>query len=165
MTTPTGPVPMEDQLCFTVYSAGMAIQRAYKPLLDALGLTYPQYLVLNVLWREDGRTVGHIAENLALEPSTITPLLQRLETAGLLRRDRNPNNERQVIVSLTQPGRDMKPRAACLGDKLLETSGQTAGELGDLNTRLKALRDTIYDRIGGGTGDKASRRRAYDTPS
>ncbi len=149
MDKPLGPVPMEDQLCFTVYSAGMAIQRAYKPLLDALGLTYPQYLVLNVLWRRDGRTVGEIADELALEPSTMTPLLKRLETAALLRRTRNPDNERQVVVSLTQQGWDLRSRAGCLGETLIDKSGQTVGQLGDLNARLKTLRDTIYQNMGG----------------
>ncbi len=149
MDKPTGPVPMEDQLCFTVYSAGMAIQRAYKPLLDGLGLTYPQYLVLNVLWRTDGRTVGEIADELALEPSTMTPLLKRLEAAGLLRRTRNPENERQVVVSLTQQGKDLKSRASCLGEALVDRSGQTAAQLGELNAQLKTLRDTIYRSMGG----------------
>lgn len=149
MDKPTGPVPMEDQLCFTVYSAGMAIQRAYKPLLDGLGLTYPQYLVLNVLWRTDGRTVGEIADELALEPSTMTPLLKRLEAAGLLRRTRNPENERQVVVSLTQQGKDLKSRAGCLGEALVDRSGQTAAQLGELNAQLKTLRDTIYRSMGG----------------
>ncbi len=80
------PVPLEDQLCYSIYSANMAIQRAYKPLLDELGLTYPQYLVLNVLWRDDQQTVGVIADQLGLESSTLTPLLKRLEFGGLLGR-------------------------------------------------------------------------------
>src|SRR5688500_16172454 len=73
----TSPPPLDGQLCYAVYSAGIAIQRIYKPLLDKMGLTYPQYLVLNVLWREDSQTVSGIAEKLALEPSTLTPLLKR----------------------------------------------------------------------------------------
>jgi DNA-binding MarR family transcriptional regulator len=139
---------MDDQLCFTVYSTGMAIQRAYKPLLDALGVTYPQYLVMNVLWREDGRTVGDIADELALEPSTMTPLLKRLEAAGLVRRARNPANERQVVITLTEEGRALRERAGCLGEALLNASGQTMPELGDLNMRLKSLRDAVYESLG-----------------
>lgn len=150
MTTSSGPVPMEDQLCFTVYSTSMAIQRAYKPLLDALGVTYPQYLVMNVLWSREGRTVGEIADELALEPSTMTPLLKRLETSGLVRRTRNPENERQVVITLTPEGRTLKAKAGCLGDALLERSGASAAELGELNTRMKGLRDAIYDSLGGG---------------
>ena len=145
MSKSKGPVPMEDQLCFTVYSTGMAIQRAYKPLLDDLGATYPQYLVMNVLWREDGRTVGDIADELALEPSTMTPLLKRLEVAGLVRRARNPANERQVVITLTSEGQALRERAGCLGEALLDASGQTMPELSDLNIRLKSLRDAVYE--------------------
>lgn len=147
MTVHKGPVPMDEQLCFTVYSTGMAIQRAYKPLLDALGVTYPQYLVLNVLWRQDGQTVGDIAGELALEPSTITPLLKRLESAELVRRARNPANERQVVVTLTPDGVALRDRAGCLGEALVDASGQTASELGALNLQLKALRDAVYDSL------------------
>lgn len=149
MTRQTGPVPMEDQLCFTVYSTSMAIQRAYKPLLDALGVTYPQYLVMNVLWREDGRTVGDIAEELALEPSTMTPLLKRLEASGFVSRMRNPGNERQVVVTLTDEGRALKKKAGCLAEALLEHSGATPAELGEINGRMKGLRDAIYESLGG----------------
>lgn len=103
MTKPhNDPPPLHDQLCYAIYTAGIAIQRAYKPLLDELGLTYPQYLVLNVLWSEDEQTVGAIANTLALESSTLTPLLKRLETSGLLRRTRNLSNERQVVIALTE---------------------------------------------------------------
>jgi DNA-binding MarR family transcriptional regulator len=149
------PVPLDQQLCYAIYSAGMAIQRAYKPLLDGLGLTYPQYLVLNVLWKEDGQTVGAIAEQLALESSTLTPLLKRLETAGLVARARNPENERQVVVSLTSDGRAMKAKSGCLGDTLLESSGQTPAELGALNADVRKLRDAIYASIGGWGGEDA----------
>lgn len=145
----SGPVPLEDQLCYAIYSAGMAIQRIYKPLLDELGLTYPQYLVLNVLWRQDGQTVGGIADRLALESSTLTPLLKRLEVAGLVVRTRNPENERQVIVALTDQGRALRSRAGCLGESLLATSGQTPGELGKLNREVRELRDSIYTHLGG----------------
>lgn len=138
-----GPVPLEDQLCYAVYSAGMAIQRTYKPLLDELGLTYPQYLVLNVLWREDKQTVGSIADGLALESSTLTPLLKRLETAGLVRRTRNPDDERQVIIALTAEGRALRSRAGCLADALLAASGMSSAELGEINEQLKRLRDAL----------------------
>lgn len=144
-----GPVPLDDQLCYAIYSAGMAIQRTYKPLLDELGLTYPQYLVLNVLWREDGLSVGAIAERLALESSTLTPLLKRLEVGGFVRRTRNPENERQVLVALTEKGRALQARAGCLGEALVAASGQSAAELVELNGRVQRLRDAIYGSIGG----------------
>ncbi|TIX94838.1 MAG: MarR family transcriptional regulator [Mesorhizobium sp.] len=143
------PIPLDDQVCYSIYSAGMAIQRLYKPWLDQLGLTYPQYLVLNVLWREDEQTVGSIGEKLALEPSTLTPLLKRLEAAGLLRRTRNPANERQVVIALTDQGHDLRTRAGCLGDALLASSGHSSGELGELNQKVRQLRDAIYKEIGG----------------
>lgn len=145
----TPPVPLDDQLCFAIYSAGIAIQRAYKPLLDALELTYPQYLVLNVLWRNDAQTVGSVAQQLALESSTLTPLLKRLETAGLVRRTRNPTNERQVIIALTKDGDALRFRAGCLGDTLLEASGQTPAVLAKLNSEINQLRNAVYDHIGG----------------
>src|SRR3990167_55688 len=157
MSKSKSPVPMEDQLCFTVYSTGMAIQRAYKPLLDDLGVTYPQYLVMNVLWREDGRTVGDIADELALEPSTMTPLLKRLEVAGLVRRARNPANERQVVITLTSEGQALRERAGCLGEALLAASGQTMPELSDLNIRLKSLRDAVYESLASRKDRKSTR--------
>ena len=143
-----GPVRLEDQLCYAVYSAGIAIQRLYKPLLDTLGLTYPQYLVMNVIWRRDAQTVGAIAQQLALESSTLTPLLKRLEAAGLVKRSRNPGNERQVLISLTPAGAALKAKAGCLGSALLEASGETPAELGDLNRRVQHLRDTVYEQLG-----------------
>ena len=143
------PVPLDDQVCYAIYSAGMAIQRLYKPLLDLLGLTYSQYLVLNVLWRDDEQTVGKIGEKLALESSTLTPLLKRLEVAGLLSRTRNPDNERQVVIALTEQGRALQSKAGCLGDALLESSGETPADLGALNREIRRLRENIYARIGG----------------
>ena len=143
------PPALDDQLCYAIYSAGMAIQRVYKPLLDGLGLTYPQYLVLNVLWAEDEQTVGAIAEKLALESSTLTPLLKRLEAAGLVRRIRNPRNERQFVVSLTPEGTANRSKAGCLGSALLKSSLQSPADLGDLNGDVRKLRDAIYSQIGG----------------
>ncbi len=145
---PDDPLPLDDQLCYAIYSAGMAIQRIYKPLLDDLGLTYPQYLVLNVLWREDKLTVGSIAERLALESSTLTPLLKRLEAAGHLSRTRNPANERQVVVALTDTGRELRSRAGCLADALLSSSGQSPAHLNRINRDVRELRDAIYEHTG-----------------
>lgn len=143
------PVPLEDQLCYSLYSASMAIQRVYKPLLDELGLTYPQYLVLNVLWRDDRQRVGVIADQLGLESSTLTPLLKRLEAAGLVHRARNPENERQVLVELTEGGRALCMKSGCLGEALLAASGETAQRLAALNADVRRLRDAIYASIGG----------------
>ncbi len=137
------PLPLNEQLCFSLYSASMAINRAYKPMLDALGITYPQYLVLHVLWESDGRTVGAIAERLALESSTVTPLVKRLETAGLVARARNPKDERQVQVRLTEAGLAIREQCGCLGEALLARSGMKIADLAALNTKVQALRDSL----------------------
>jgi DNA-binding MarR family transcriptional regulator len=136
-------IPLDGQLCFSVYGAALAINRAYKPMLDELGVTYPQYLVLSVLWEGDGQTIGGIAERLSLEPSTITPLVKRLELAGLLQRERNPADERQVRVSLTKAGEDLRVRTACLTQTLLERSGLSVPEIIELNGRVQQLRDAL----------------------
>jgi MarR family transcriptional regulator, organic hydroperoxide resistance regulator len=135
--------PLDRQLCFSIYGADLAINRAYKPLLDQLGLTYPQYLVLHALWETDGLTISAIAERLALEPSTITPLVKRLEAAGFLGRLRNPQDERQVRVSLTDKGRAMREESACLGEKLLKKAGMSLEELTQLNRQIQRLRDAV----------------------
>ena len=136
-------IPLDQQLCFSLYGASLAINRTYKPMLDALGLTYPQYLVLSTLWETDRQTIGAIAERLSLEPSTITPPVKRLEQAGFVARERDATDERRVHVSLTKAGRDLRPRTACLTETLLERSGLTVAQLIDLNTRVQALRDAL----------------------
>jgi DNA-binding MarR family transcriptional regulator len=136
-------IPLENQLCFTLYATTIAINRAYKPMLDSLGITYPQYLVLSTLWEEDGRTITAIADHLALEPSTITPLVKRLEAAGFVGRLRNPADERQVQVRLTARGKAMRADTGCLADTLLARSGMTADQLTALNRTIRSLRDAL----------------------
>jgi DNA-binding MarR family transcriptional regulator len=140
---PTTKLPLDSQLCFSLYAAAIAVNRAYKPLLDRLGLTYPQYLVLSSLWEYDGLAVSAIADRLSLESSTITPLVKRLEAAGLLTRERNPKDERQVIVSLTDKGRSLNEKSACLTERLLERSGLTPQQLTKLNSKVRKLRDAL----------------------
>jgi DNA-binding MarR family transcriptional regulator len=137
------PLRLTDQFCFALYSTSHALTRVYKPLLDQLGLTYPQYLVLLALWDEDGLTVGGIGERLMLDSSTLTPLLKRLEGAGLLRRDRNPTNERQVIVRLLEKGRAMRERAAGLPFAILCATGQSSERLGALKIDIAQVRDAL----------------------
>ncbi|WP_082553689.1 MarR family winged helix-turn-helix transcriptional regulator [Altererythrobacter sp. Root672] len=139
----TDSIPLENQLCFSLYATTIAINRAYKPLLDSLGITYPQYLVLSALWEEDGRTITAIADRLALEPSTITPLVKRLEAAGFVGRLRNPADERQVQVRLTAKGGALRAETTCLSDTLLKRSGMTADQLIELNTKVHSLRDAL----------------------
>jgi DNA-binding MarR family transcriptional regulator len=137
--TPT----LDHLLCFSVYAASIAITRTYKPLLDELGITYPQYLVLNVLWEDDGKAVGGIAERLSLESSTVTPLVKRLEAAGLVTRMRSAQDERQVVVSLTAQGTALRDRSRCLGEALLSRSGMEPKELMALNGELRRLRQHL----------------------
>ena len=136
-------LPLDSQLCFSLYGALMAVSRAYKPWLDRLGITYPQYLVLSALWEDDGQTISGIAQRLDLEPSTITPLVKRLEQAGRVVRRRNPEDERQVKVSLTDQGRALRAETKVLTDALDETSGMSVDALVDLNDKVKALRDAF----------------------
>lgn len=141
------PLPLDEQLCFSLYSTSIAINRLYKPMLDSLGLTYPQYLVLSVLWEEDGRTISAIAGRLALESSTITPLVKRLEAAGLVARRRNAVDERQVNVSLTAKGRTLRREASCLTDALLAHSGLEIPDMVALNDQVRKLRRALTSEV------------------
>jgi MarR family transcriptional regulator, organic hydroperoxide resistance regulator len=136
-------VPLDGQLCFSLYGAAIAINRAYKPLLDQLGLTYPQYLVVAVLTEKDSQTIGDIADRLGLEPSTITPLVKRLEQAGHLTRRRNPEDEREVKVTLSQQGRDIFTKTGCLRAELQKRSGLSSEELIAFNRQVQKLRDAV----------------------
>jgi len=138
-------LPLDSQLCFSLYGASMAVNRTYKPMLDKLGLTYTQYLVLSTLWEEDGLPISSIADRLSLESSTITPLVKRLEAAGFVARKRNPLDERQVIVSLEAKGRALNQKTACLTQALLERSGLTADQLTKLNATVQNLRDALLE--------------------
>lgn len=135
------PLPLDSQLCFSIYSASIAIHRVYKPMLDELGITYTQYLVLSALWEGDGLTITAIADRLALEPSTITPAVKRLENAGFLTRQRSASDERQVQVHLSPKGTSLQAKTGCLTDTLLRRSGFTVPELIDLNRKVQSLRD------------------------
>jgi DNA-binding MarR family transcriptional regulator len=143
MNAPLRPYPLEDQICFTLYSASMAVGRVYKPLLDHLGLTYPQFLAILALSEQTEMSVGAIATRLSLEASTVTPLLKRLEARGLVLRRRNADNERQVLVSLTSEGRRLHAESACLGAALVEASGRAPETLARLNGDVRALRDAL----------------------
>ncbi|NGO62547.1 MarR family transcriptional regulator [Rhizobium daejeonense] len=136
MTSQTSPVPLDNQLCFSLYMANIAINRTYKPMLDAMGITYPQYLVLNALSENDGLTVGAIADRLSLESSTITPPVKRLEQAGLVERRRSTTDERQVHVWLTEAGRALVRESRCLGETLTARSGMTPEQLQAFNRQV-----------------------------
>ncbi len=132
-----------DMLCHALYSAQHAMQAAYKPLLDPLGLTYPQYLVLAALWAEDGQTVGRLGAALGLETNTLTPLLKRIEAAGLLARQRDRNDERQVRILLTDAGRALAERAGPVQQGFFQATGLTLAEAAALRDQLNALHDRL----------------------
>jgi DNA-binding MarR family transcriptional regulator len=137
------PLPLDNQLCFSLYATSIAINRTYKPMLDLMGITYPQYLVLCALGEKNGLTIGAIAERLALESSTITPPVKRLEQAGLLERKRSTVDERQVHVWLTNAGRNLLSQSNCLGETLMQRSSMTPEQLEALNHQVQALRDAL----------------------
>jgi DNA-binding MarR family transcriptional regulator len=139
------PIPLDNQICFTLYATSMAITRTYKPMLDAMGITYPQYLALSVLGEEDGATVGAIAHRLSVESSTITPLVKRLEQAGLVARQRSTVDERQVQVRLTEAGRALLTQCDCLGETLVAKSAMTLEQLDALNRQVQAMRAALVE--------------------
>ena len=138
-----GAAPLENFLCFAVYSTSHAFNRVYKPLLDRLGLTYPQYLVMVALWERDDQTVGALGAKMFLESSTLTPLLKRLEAQGRLTRARDPRDERQVRVRLTPAGEALRLEAAALPSCILEASGLTLPDLQRLQQQISALRASL----------------------
>jgi DNA-binding MarR family transcriptional regulator len=134
---------LASQLCFAVYSTQHAINRVYKPVLGALGLTYPQYLVMLALWETDDVPVKEIGERLQLDSGTLTPLLKRLAAAGLVRRDRDAEDERQVRIALTPAGRALRERARTIPAALLRASGCSGETLHELRAELTALRERL----------------------
>ncbi|MFD0668690.1 MarR family winged helix-turn-helix transcriptional regulator [Ramlibacter sp. MAHUQ-53] len=134
---------LDNQLCFALYSASLAMTKVYKPLLAELGLTYPQYLVMLVLWEQDGASVSAIGERLALDSGTLTPLLKRLEAAGLVARVRSVEDERRVEVVLTQAGRKLKARARPIPGCIVDASQCSLSELAALARQLKTLRGRL----------------------
>ena len=137
--TPALTARLDDFLCFSIYAAEHAFSRAYKPLLAEIGLTYPQYLVMTVLWEEDDQSVGQLGTKLSLESSTLTPLLKRLEAEGLLTRHRDKQDERVVRVKLTQTGDKLRNRAAKIPACILGASGMSLDELGKLRDQITQL--------------------------
>jgi DNA-binding MarR family transcriptional regulator len=134
---------LEDQLCFSIYAAQHAFTRFYKPLLEPLGLTYPQYLVLLALWEEDGLPLKSIGGRLGLDSGTLTPLLKRMEEAGLVSRARDAGDERQVLVGLTAKGRRLEAKAAAFPAQIGAAASCSAGELTALRKLMFRLRDDL----------------------
>ena len=131
---------LDHQLCFALYSASLAMTKFYKPLLEPLGLTYPQYLAMLVLWERDGITVSELGQRLHLDSATLTPLLKRLESSGLVTRTRGSQDERQVLIELTGAGRELKVRARSVPTDVSCAAECTPDDMVALKQQLEALR-------------------------
>jgi DNA-binding MarR family transcriptional regulator len=132
---------LADFMCFAVYSANLAYGRAYKPILEALGVTYTQWITIVALWEEDNQTVKSLGEKLFLESNTLTPMLKKLEELGYLRRRRDPDDERQVIVSLTEAGRHLREKGA--QRTLVKATGMDADEFAETQKSIVKLRNNL----------------------
>jgi DNA-binding MarR family transcriptional regulator len=138
---PTGERRLGDFLCFAIYSANLAFGRAYRKGLEDLGLTYPQWIAIVALWEQDGQTVSELGEKMFLESNTLTPILKKLEAMGYLRRERNPADERQVRVSLTEAGRRLREKGMHMN--LVASTGLKPDEFVRLQETVVTLRDNL----------------------
>ena len=143
-TATTRALRLDTQLCFALYAASLTMTKLYKPLLEPLGLTYPQYLVMLVLWEGDGITVSQLGERLALDSGTLTPLLKRLQAAALVQRLRDAADERRVLLQLTTAGQALKQRAAKVPLAVARASGCELHEIAGLVGKLQALRQQMH---------------------
>ncbi|EFM59749.1 MarR family transcriptional regulator [Brucella sp. BO2] len=140
---PDTNLDLADMLCFAIYSTANTLSRAYQPILAPLDLTYPQFLVMLVLWERDDCTVSEIGARLNLDSGTLTPLLKRLEAAGRITRRRDPRDERQVRITLTDEGRKLRQQAESVPEQIMCATGQPVSELQDLRNRLMKIRNQL----------------------
>lgn len=150
MTTqiePCADLLLDNQLCFALYSTSLLMTKTYKPLLQALGLTYPQYLAMLVLWENDGITVSEISARMLTDPGSLTPLLKRLEGEGLLQRVRSSQDERVVQLHLTEKGRALQEQAKALPACILKSSGLSLEQLASLKEELVELRGHLQNSL------------------
>jgi DNA-binding MarR family transcriptional regulator len=138
---------LDNQLCFSLYSASLAMTKVYRKLLAPLDLTYPQYLVMLVLWEGDELTVSAIGERLFLDSATLTPLLKRLEAAGLLTRERAIEDERQVVIRLTRAGKTLQAKAADVPGEIFCAAGLAKDKIAPVKAQLEALRAHLHDNV------------------
>ncbi|MCU1719594.1 MarR family winged helix-turn-helix transcriptional regulator [Pseudomonas sp. 5P_3.1_Bac2] len=134
---------LDNQLCFALHSTSLQMTKAYKPLLQSIGLTYPQYLAMLVLWEQDGITVSEMSQRLLTDPGSVTPLLKRLEAEGVLQRTRSKEDERVVQLRLTDKGRALQDQARRFPSCILQASGHSLEQLGQIKDQLTALRDQL----------------------
>jgi len=140
---PSPPARLGEFLCFAVYSANHAFNRAYQPLLREPGLTYPQFIALMLLWEEDDQTVGALGEKLFLQSNTLTPMLKRLESLGYIKRSRDSADERQVRVRLTEAGRKLQARAGEIVQHVADATGLQGKQIKQLTEEIAALRKAL----------------------
>lgn len=138
---------LDNQICFAVYACSREITKLYRPYLDEMGITYTQYVTLLALWEEDDLTVKQLGERLYLDSGTLTPLLKKLETAGLLERIRDPRDERNVRIRLTGPGVQLKEKASGLPGKIVGRTGLSGQDAQSLHSGLSALLRNIHQSI------------------
>jgi DNA-binding MarR family transcriptional regulator len=143
--TPSPSVALDDQLCFALYAASRAVTARYRPLLDELGVTYPQYLVLMLLWEEDGQTVGQLGSRLALDSGTLSPLLKRLTSAGLVTRHRRADDERSVSVRLTDAGRALQGPACTVSAEMIGALDLDKQAFAALKEQLHTITERVAD--------------------
>jgi MarR family transcriptional regulator, organic hydroperoxide resistance regulator len=141
--TPSPSVALDDQLCFALYAASRAVTARYRPMLDQLGVTYPQYLVLMLLWEEDGQTVGQLGQRLALDSGTLSPLLKRLTSAGLVTRHRRADDERSVSVRLTEAGRSLQAPACAISAEMIAALDLNQQQFGQLKEQLRTISERV----------------------
>ena len=155
MSTTNSDLALDRQLCFALYAASRSVMQTYGPLLAELGLTYPQYVTLLVLWEEPDQpmTVGAVGRRLRLDTGTLTPLLKRLEAIGYIRRVRDTADERRVLVELTDVGRSSRDRASSIPRRLLRQTGLSASEVADLRSRLVELVEQLDEAARQSAGD------------
>jgi DNA-binding MarR family transcriptional regulator len=134
---------LDNQLCFALYSTSLAMTKLYKPMLEDMGLTYPQYLAMLVLWEQDGLTVSELGERLYLDSGTLTPLLKRMESAGLLSRLRAVQDERRVHITLTAEGRKLKAKAAKIPGCIMSATQCSIPELVSLTQQVQSFRNRL----------------------
>ena len=140
---PAPSAVLEDQLCFALYAASRAMTARYRPLLDAIGLTYPQYLVMMLLWEEDNQTVGQLGARLSLDSGTLSPLLKRLTTAGLVTRHRRVEDERSVAIALTDAGRALRDKAGAISEEIICALDLDRSEFADLKAKLNLVTERV----------------------
>ncbi|MEG1039615.1 MAG: MarR family transcriptional regulator [Pseudomonas sp.] len=146
-SAPCDELLLDNQVCFALYSTSLLMTKVYKPLLQQLGLTYPQYLAMLVLWEKDGLTVGEISQRLLTDPGSLTPLLKRLEAEGLLKRTRSREDERVVQVHLSDQGRALQDRAKDVPQCILAASGESLARLQHLQAELLELRANLQKSL------------------